>query len=403
VLAHVALAARGFHALYARPSEWSQNLVWLAAALGIALVGRLMLSFLPPGPTGAHDGRGRVETWALSLALGWLASCFLALQDVRVSFAAADPGGARALAYALPAVLLALAAFARWITLPGAMVPRHEVERAGFGAWRAPLVLALGAWLAYAAFTRAFVAALAWLALGVLLERALARARRAPAGRALFLLAFAGLGNPAGALLSEDYGLVDEVALAAALACGAAYLVPWLRRADKRAGVLAALFFAAPWLFGWDPIALVGPIVLVAASHPRQRRFAIVASASAALAFFAGGLWSHGLERGRLLLGRELAGDALDVERWGLAWPIVLVALLVGAASFPWRGSAWQSGAIEEPRREALALAALVALTALALACPGSRALEPAALVILFPPCALLAGMLAIPPERVPG
>lgn len=407
MLVHAALAAHGLHELYWRPSEWSQNSVWLALSLGVALIGRLLLSFLPPGPTGAHGARGIAETWAVSLALGWLGLFVTALPQMRVWVWIAErkegPNAwLQALQIAVPAGLLAGLALARWLTLPGAMVPRHQVERSSpRSAW---LVLPVLLWLAFAACTQAFVPALAWLALGVLLERALARARRAPAGRALFLLGFVLLGNPAAKHMAETYGLLDELGLAVALGCGAAYLVPWLRRADRRAGVLAGLFFAAPFLLGWDPLMLAGPLVLVAASHPRQRRFALTVCASAAAVCFFAGTWSQGASpRARLLLARELAGDALDPTSWALAWPLVVLAIGVGALAFPWRAPDWRPGAIEVPRREALALAALVGLVALALACPASRFLEPAALVIAFPPCALLAGLVSIPPERTSG
>lgn len=403
VLVHGALAARGLHELYWRPSEGQQSLVWLALSLGVALIGRLLLSFLPPGPTGAHGARGIAETWAVSLALGWLGLFVSALPQMRAwAWIAERKEGPnawlQALQIAVPVGLLAGLALARWLTLPGAMVPRHEMERSSpRSAW---LVLPVLLWLAFAACTQAFVAALAWLALGILLERALARARRAPEGRALFLLAFVLLGNPAAKHMAETYGLLDELGLAAALGCGAAYLVPWLRRADRRAGVLAGLFFAAPFLLGWDPLMLAGPLVLVAAAHPRQRRAGFAWSAAAAAVCFVCGTWSQGAHaRDRLLLARELVDLALDTATWGLAWPLVALALAVGALTFPWR-AAWQPGAIEEPRREALAVAGLLALVVLALACPASRFLEPAALVIAFPPCALLAGLLLIPPER---
>ena len=403
VLAHVALALQGFHELAWKPIEWRQNLVWLALSFGVVLVGRLLLAYLPPGPTGAHDGRGLAETWAASLALGWLGIGLFGIPLARAWAWLADHDE-RALARTLPAwpaLFVVLLALMRWITLPGAMVPRHTVEREGFGALRAPLVLALLVSLVHAAFTSAFVGALAWLALGVELERALARARRAAAGRALFLLAFALLGTPDRARMGETFGLMDELALAAALGCGAAYLVPWLRRADRRAGALAALFFAAPCLLPLEPLALAGPLVLVLASHPRQRRFALAASGVAVLACTVAGFALYGMAgRGRLLLARELVAEALNTSMWGLAWPLLAAALVVGALTFPWRGPAWEPGRIEAPRREALALGGLVALVALALACPSSRVLEPDALLVLFPPAALLAGLLVIPPER---
>ena len=405
VLAHATLAARGFHELWWQPSEWRQNLVWLAASFGVVLVGRLFLAFLPPGPTGAHDGRGLAETWAASLALGWLALGLGGFPLARLSacIAVRESASARWIPYALALGLLALIGLARWFTLPGAMVPRHEQERESFGALRLPLVAVLLAWLVHALCTRAFVPALAWLALGVVLERALARARRAAGGRALFLLAFAVLGNPARAALADTYGMLAGLGLAAALGCGAAYLVPWLRRADKRAGLLAALFFGAPFLLDLDPLMLAGPLVLVLGSRKPQRVFALSAAATASLACAAVGLQNSWPGRGRLLLARELAAEALDSSTWGLAWPLAALALGVGALTFPWRGEPWQPGTIEVPRREVLALVALLVLSGLALSCSASRFFEADALLLLFPPLALLAGLLVIPPRQAAG
>ncbi len=405
LVVHGALAQRGLHELAWRPGAWQQNLVWFALSLGVVLVGRLFLAYLPPGPTGAHDGRGLAETWAASLALGWLALGLVGFPLARALGWLAGAGGGRwhtQILFGSVAALLAVLALARWITLPGAMVPRHRVERDGFDAWRAPLVLGLLALLVHAAFTGAFVGALAWLALGIALERALARARRAAGGRALFLLGFAAIGPPLRAAQAETFGLVDELALAAALGGGAAWLVPWLRRADRRAGLLAALFFAAPCLFPLEPVVVAGPLVLVVASRPRQRRFALLAALAAVLACLAAGVAFYGADsRGRAFLADVLVARALDTQAWGLAWPLVVAALVLGALTFAWRGPEWRPGEIEEPRREVLALASLLGLVVLALATPAARAFEPEALVVLFPLAALLAGLLVIPPERV--
>src|SRR5262249_22139548 len=142
----------------------------------------------------------------------------------------ADRGSpaARWLPHALALALLVLLVAGRVLTLPGAMAPRHEPEHLGLAAWRAPLVAALLAWRGHALFTRAFAPALVWLALGVVLERALARARRAAGGRALFLLAFAMSGNLAQASVAANFDLMGALGTAVALGCGAAYLVPWL-------------------------------------------------------------------------------------------------------------------------------------------------------------------------------
>jgi hypothetical protein len=280
------------------------------------------------------------------------------------------------------------------------MVPRHAVAQQSFGRARPVLVAAALAWLGYAATTHAFVAALSWLALALLLERALWRARRAPAGRALFLCAFVALGFPGPSGRSELHGLTQELGLAAALGAGAASLVPWLRRADSRAGLLAGVFLAAPLLIARDALAWVGLAVFVGAAHPRQRPFAAKTAAACALLFAWFGWLQAGPARGRMLQAEELLRLSLELDLWALAWPLVLCACLLGALAFPWRAPPWSPGTIEPPRRESLAVAALVGLVAIALALPASPWFEPEALLILFPPAALLAGLVLIPPER---
>jgi hypothetical protein len=398
---HGVLAARGFHLRWFDPRELAQNGAWLAAAVGVALLGRLALSFFPPGDPGGHAPRELPETAATSLALGWLTLCFAGIPFFGLWAWLADRGSsaARWLPHALAAGLLAVLFFARRLTLPGAMVPRHSVVQETFGRARPLLFSAILVWLAHALLTKAFVGALAWLALGLLLERALWRARRAAMGRALFLLAFLALGFPH-ASRRELFGLTDVLALAAALGAGAASLVPWLRRADRRAGLLAGLFLGTPLLMSRDTMAWAGLATYVGAAHPRQRPFALKTAAAGALLFAWFG-WMHaGPSRGRPLQTDESLRLALELDIWGLAWPLVLLAALLGAWSFPWKPVPWTPGAIEAPRREVLALTSLVLLLALGLALPSSPWFEPQALVILFPPLALLSGLLVLPPER---
>ena len=400
--AHLVLAARGFHERWFEPSQLAQNGVWLASALGVALVGRLALSLFPPGDPGEHELRALSETAATSLALGWLALCFGA-----VPYALAVLGlGQREdqMAVWLPAsvaVVLLLALFlGRWLTLPGAMTPRHAALEEDFGSLRPWLVTAGLGWLAHAACTRAFVGALAWFALGILLERGLARARRAALGRALFLCAFVALGLPSSTGFGELHGLTEELGVAVALGAGTSFLIPWLRRADRRAGLLAAAFLAAPLLVRRDPLSWMGPCVHVLAAHPRQRRFAAISSGIFAVLFAAAGWIQPWQPRGRALLGEELVRGMLERDVWGLAWPLALAACALGALSFPWAAT-WSPGTIEAPRRECLALAALIGLATVSLTLSYSPWFEPEALLILFPPLALLAGLLLIPPERV--
>jgi hypothetical protein len=188
---------------------------------------------------------------------------------------------------------------------------------------------------------------------------------------------------------------------ALSLGLGCSFLIAWLRRADRRAGALAGVGFGALFLRGFDALAALGVLFFVLASRPRQRRFALSWAGSAtALAWLAA--WLHGQPlaqpRRRLFLAEELL---YQLEGWSLAWLGVLAAGALGALAFPWRGEPWRPGAIEEPRHEALALLVLIALVLAALAVPFSPWSEGEALALVFAPCALLAGLLSIPPARV--
>jgi hypothetical protein len=353
---------------------------FLVAALCL-VAGRVVLAYLPPGDVGSHDPRGLPATLATSAVIGALAT-----ESLRGIVSSYVPVHALVLALGL----------VRGLTLPGAMVPRHGVPDEPSGRLEVVLNLVGLAWSVLLLLTESGVEAFLWLALGLLCFHGLGVARRRRSGRhallALFALTVAQLGACP----------VERMLPALSLTLGAACLPGWLRRADRRAGALAGVGFGSLFLGGVDPLALVAALVFVLASRPRQRRFALAwLGGSAALTGLLGWLASSpGLEpRGRLLFAREIA---YQLELWGLAWPALLVALVLGALSFPWRGVEWQPGLVEEPRREALALAALLAGCGAALAVPFSPWFEADALVILFPLGALLAGLLLIPPVRVP-
>jgi hypothetical protein len=160
-LVHLLLAARGFFLRWHHPGELAQNAVWLALAFAVAALGRLLLSFLPPGPTGGHGPRELPETCAASLALGWL--CVGALGPPLAygwGVLAEHGSAARWVCVALVAACVLALLAVRWLTLPGAMVPRHTVGQ-DLGRLRVPLALAVLVGLGVAATTRAFLAALA--------------------------------------------------------------------------------------------------------------------------------------------------------------------------------------------------------------------------------------------------
>jgi hypothetical protein len=155
--------------------------------------------------------------------------------------------------------------------------------------------------------------------------------------------------------------------------------------------------------------------VFVLVSHVRQRRFAAawalgVGAVCFARAWFAPlryEVWGtpelgherHALRRS--LWDWVLREEALDTEVWGRAWPIVLGALALGLVTLRWRATPWTPGAIEEPRREALAVAAVLVASAGSMLLPVSPWYEADALRILFAPALLLAGLLLVPPERL--
>jgi len=93
------------------------SLAALARLAENALVGRLLLALLPPGLPGRHTPRGLPSTWAASHLLGGLA---LALEEGLLHSLGFEPSP---LLVAAPWLVVALL---RWVTLPGAMVPRYE-------------------------------------------------------------------------------------------------------------------------------------------------------------------------------------------------------------------------------------------------------------------------------------
>lgn len=209
-----------------------------ALLVACALVGRVLLSLLPPGLPGRHAPADLPATWAASHLLGGFAlsleAAVLALLRAQVSLPL----------FFAPWLLLALA---RWATLPGAMVPRHALPREPL----APLPLAL-----FAIAPGLVVAATldvgrpAWsaadaLALLALASHGLAAARRAPIPRAVTVLVLS-----ATVAASIHWSIAPSFPLLLAVGGGAALGVPWLRRADRRAGALSVLAFSSASLLG---------------------------------------------------------------------------------------------------------------------------------------------------------
>lgn len=238
-----------------------------ALLVACALVGRVLLSVLPPGLPGRHAPAELPATWAASHLLGAFA---LSLEASLLALLRADVS--LPLFFA-PWILLALARFA---TLPGAMVPRHPLPREPAGPLPLALfVIAVGLVVAAtilaggqgaenarrtAGATRFFGRLVArapdsldvgaWgaadaLALLALASHALAQARRAPITRAVVVLVLA---SAIAAAIHWD--VARSFALPLAVGGGAALGIPWLRRADRRAGALSVLAFASAALLG---------------------------------------------------------------------------------------------------------------------------------------------------------
>jgi len=429
------------------PEAFARGLPGLAA---LALIGRVVLSLLPPGLPGTHRGGGAVATWAASHVLG---------------LAAVGAQAALAVLFELPLAPLGLlapwlaVALLRWALRPGAMVARREPRFERAGPWtaaarialafalglplvglvrvsdagaaaeldvarEAPMLLAgaglierFGSGSAEDAFATLSVASLAALALFLL--HGLAQARRSPLGRtavALALVATPGLQVAAGSGSRH-------VALALFFGAGAALLVPWLRRADRRAGALAAVAFAAcaaSDAAGW-PLALAGLFVLVLCTQRVERAFVAGWSAGSmaliALPWLAllarefgegealEGAHQHG-QRALLACARELA----DVGRWGIVWvaSAVVLALALGGVRGGIRrpGASFAIAAVDEPGRELAALGLLAALAVPAIAAqvllqPGAAGAACAGgLVALAPVAALAAGLVLVRSER---
>ena len=384
--AHVVLVVPGFHA--AAYGHHELGLLIFLPTLATLIFGRILLAWLPPGEVGGHGWSELPLTLATSLALGSLAhELFERLLPGTTVFA--------------EVVVALLLLVARLLTLPGAMVPRHRVRAQPLGTLDRLGVLAVLAWAGYLLCTTSAFEAHLWLALALLVFTALGQARRARGGRWVALFALAALGFPVALMrtyASWDVHWSAELAPLLALGLGAASLVNWLRRHDRRAGALAGLAFGAVFLNAWDPLALAGPLVLLVFSRPRQRAFVAAWSGASALVCGLVGIFARTLpERGHALSAAELLPARAD---WGLLLSGALVALALGVLTFPWR-AAPVPGAPEEPRREAPALMTLLGSALFLAWLPSSPWSAPAVLSLLATPLVLATGLWLVPPARV--
>ena len=325
-------------------------------------VGRILLSWLPPGRLGGHRPIELPATLGASYLLGGLA---LEVVGRVAALLESDSGSANPLFYLLPFGALLLI---RLATLPGYFVagaePPHE-ERSGV-FWGLVGLTVL--------FAVVMGIDLERIAFACVASHLLWQGRRRPTFRAalilLFLITSSDLAHfPSGSSAAQ-------VAQGVELGLAGGFLVPWVRRNDFRAAALSGLMLVSFALGSgtWLP-SLGGLVLLGAISRPRQRPFAWKVIGTS-LALYAVSLW---------LGGGEVAVGGLEIDPRG--WILALV-VLVGSALYLRRAAPWRLGEIEAPLREGWALTALLTLSVLFLP------------LVSVPLALMWAGMLLLPSER---
>jgi hypothetical protein len=312
------------------------------------------------------------------------------------------------------AVVIAVAAW-RWFQGPLAFVPPRPESRAARPAF-ASVARAI-------AFLPCFVPLLrlrnegmehvialpvGLLVLAMFVEHALTSARRERVGAsvAVFVVLLP--------LASYRLGGGSQLLTQLPIAAGCAFLVGWLRRADRRDGALAAIGFAST-AWASPTLGFAGLAALVAGTHANGRRFATIAAiAAAALVALPQsfpftrvtleGEFEHLLE-GAPVPALVIGPDAL---RYAL---LALVSVTAIAFECGVRGGALrESGAQDDaPRREVRALLVFVALALLLFAAEryvldesGLRVLNTwtALLGVLTPAIVIAAGLVFLPAQR---
>ncbi len=260
--------------------------LYLCSLAATALVGRVVLAWLPPGLPGRHRLRDLPLTWATS----HLSGLFVLTLEMRcVRGLGNEPHVAT---FFLPWLALALV---RVATLPGAMVARHEPRAPHVTPLVHALRLALlipivGAFVAAPAsfhgeplgdgFLRnafwvlvqgleagdgvattigsGFVHAASFGALLVFVLHGLRVTRRAPLPSTAATLALAWL-----------FGTRTDAISAMYFTAGATFALPWLRRVDPRARALSVLAFLALVVFDCDlwGLSLIGIATLFGVSR----------------------------------------------------------------------------------------------------------------------------------------
>ena len=367
----------------------------LPELLAVAIAGRFVLSLLPPGSVGSHRPRDWPVTWAASHALG---APVFGLAGSLISRWNLSPAWFIALG--------ALAIGARILTLPAAMVPRHDPpsERPdwlarlfGVGIVITVLLACIGQ-LRQPTEVGTFQAA-TWVALLILIGHGFERARRAPSGRRCVLLLVAWL-----AYSLQSSTRADEWLLALFFGSGCAFIIPWLRRADRRALALSTLSFAAciPWpLNGW-PLMLAGLGSLIPWTSRPSR---LAAARASALALTCIGLpWLlAGWPRGRSWFPTERGFELGPAESgWGLGRTLASIALALGlVACVRSRSKARNARGIDAPRRELAALLSILTIALIVKPSLGAESWQAEWGLMFVAPCAvLIIGLSLVRSER---
>jgi len=367
--------------------------------LGLALLlGRILLSFLPPGEPGGHALRKLPATLAASLLLG--AGALLGL-----SFVSDEPWKA-----ALG--LAAAGGLVRWVTAPGGIVPRHALpaERGGWLARLSYLAALAPAFLAWPGpdevpeepIDLCLIEGLhrvSLLLLVVAVEHGLATARRAPLGRALFALALSAFLFRENPIAGSGAELVERSS-AACFGAGAAFSLGWLRRADRRSALLAIACFVIgrPWDTYDGGVLVAAALLALVLCTPGASRAWIAKACAVGLA-----LCLAPALRGMQWIGPAQAGSPLP--------ELLRLALVVSAlATAAWIARSIAARRQPEPpedrdalgRGDRLLLFLLLAGTAICWALPAAVGGlgEAAGMQLVAPIAFLLAGCVSIRPER---
>ncbi len=366
----------------------------LASLAEIAFVGRVLLSLLPPGLPGRHGFRDLPATWAASHLLGTVVQ---GIESQLGDLSGIHPAHPALLA---PWLLLALA---RWITLPGAMVPRHEPLAESPGPSSRALAVIAPLAVAAAAFhgdtpvdsKLPFLLADA-LALLALCRFGLSAARRAPLGRSLAVLALALV--LAAALI---YSRARTIPLALCMGSGAAFAGVWLRRGDRRAAALSVIAFAGSALLG-PREALFGAAGLFAlwlhTAEPSRKSIALFAAAVFAPCAALGWNRLDAVSSAEPALSPITAAVAVVV-----AMALAMRKRLADARDRDRAPATATAGSIDPTRTESAAVRDAVLLCLFPLASRGelsSLSALSSALLPLAPMIALECGLVFAPAER---